>query len=148
MGKLFKILGKTLIVILSIPVALSIVLGILGIIIRPINQKKLESNFKEKLELRQEVIEKIRTGEIQIDGKKAILPEEYKDVTINSSAYVYVVSDDETVIEFMYHGGFPDEGQSFVYSSGGEALFKKYINESLYHYIEKFDDNWYFVQFK
>ena len=42
MGKLFKILGKTLIVILSIPVALSIVLGILGIIIRPINQKKLE----------------------------------------------------------------------------------------------------------
>lgn len=148
MGKLFKILGKTLIVILSIPVALSIVLGILGIIIRPINQKKLESNFKEKLELRQEVIEKIRTGEIQIDGKKAILPDKYKEVADNGYVYVYVSNEEETVIEFLYHGGFPDEGQSFVYSSGGEELLNKYIHETLYHYIEKFADNWYFIQYR
>lgn len=79
MSKVFKILGKIMIVILSIPIALSILLGIFGVIIRPINQKKLESNFEEKLQLRQEVVEKIRTGEIQIDGKKAILPEEYKE---------------------------------------------------------------------
>ena len=78
MNKLFKILGKIIIVMLSLPVALSILLGIFGVIIRPISQAKLESNFEEKLELRQEVVEKIKTVEIQLDGKRAILPDKYK----------------------------------------------------------------------
>jgi len=148
MKKLFKVLGIALLVVIEIPIILSIILGALGVIIRPINQTKLESNFEEKLELRQAVVEKIQTGEIQLDGKKAILSEEYQEIATNGSVYVYVASTEETVVEFIYHGGFPDEGQSFVYSSEGEELLNKYIHETLYHYIEKLADNWYFVQYR
>ena len=76
------------------------------------------------------------------------MPDKYKEVADNGYVYVYVSNEEETVIEFLYHGGFPDKGQSFVYSSGGEELLNKYIHETLYHYIEKFADNWYFIQYR
>lgn len=148
MKKLFKFLGKMLLVILLMPIIYSIMLFVLSCIMRPINEAKINSNFEEKLELRKQVIEKIQTCEIQVEDKRAILSEEDKEVSSKGYVYVHVSNEDETVIEFIYHGGFPDEGQSFIYSSGGEELIKKYINESLYHYIDKFADDWYFVQFR
>lgn len=109
------------------------------------NYKKDFDLKKEKLD---EIVEKVKSNELQIDEKNmVILTDEYKGIVKYDYVDVYSLDDEKVLIEFYYRPGFPDDGQSFYYSSDGEGLLKEYLDESRYSRIEKLDDNWYFVQF-
>lgn len=111
-------------------------------------RNKLKQDFQDKLNLREELIEKIETNEIKIDeNNNVILTEKYYGVALNNYVHIFVCNGKEKVIEFYYSAGFPDEAQSIFYSSSDEELIKKYLEEHLYNYIEKIDDNWYLIQY-
>lgn len=113
-----------------------------------INDKKLKTDFDSKLILREEVIKKIESKELELyKNNRVILTEKYGDVAENNYVYVYVCNDKEKVISFLYKAGIPDEDQYIFYSSGNDDLIKKYVPKSYYSYIEKITDNWYMVQF-
>lgn len=135
---------------LSLFIIIVFVLFIFSIpfIIDYFNKINLENNFESKLELREELIEEIKRGTITInENGLANLTEKYHDVAENNYVEVYECNNQETVISFLYNAGFPDESQYIVYSSHDEKLIENNINKSLYKYIEKIKNNWYFVQF-
>ena len=111
-------------------------------------KRKLKDDFESTLELREEVINKIKSKEIKVDENgNSVITKEYYGVSDNNYVRIFVSNDEETVIAFLYESGFPDEAQYIVYSSNNDKLIKKYINESLYSYIEKIENNWYFIQY-
>lgn len=111
-------------------------------------ERKLKNDFESKLNLREEIIEKIRNNEIEVDENgNAVITEEYYGISDNDYVHIFVCNNQETVIAFLYKSGFPDESQYIVYSSNDDKLIKKYVDKSLYSYIEKIENNWYFVQY-
>jgi len=113
-----------------------------------IQKRKLKNDFESSLELREEFINKIKSKEIKVDENgNAVITEEYYGISDNNYVHIFVNTDEETVIAFLYKSGFPDEAQYIVYSSSDDKLIKKYIASSLYSYIEKIEDNWYFAQY-
>ena len=111
-------------------------------------EKSFKKDFEAKRYLREELIEKIVSNEIKIDeNNNAILTEKYYGIALYDDVSVFVCNEKEKVIEFYYDAGFPDEAQSIFYSSEGVESIKKYIDEHLYAYIEKIEDNWYLVQY-
>jgi len=133
-------------VLILLMIAYFIVMGIFMV------SKKEENNFKNdfesKLNLRKEIIEKIKNKEIEIDENgNAVINEEYYGISDSNNVHIFVCNNEETVIAFLYESGFPDESQYIVYSSNDDKLIKKYIDSSLYSYIEKIEDNWYFAQY-
>ena len=110
--------------------------------------KSFKKDFESKRYLREELIEKIEKNEIEVDeNNNAILNEKYHGIALHDDVNVFVCNEKEKVIEFYYDAGFPDEAQSVFYSSADDELIKKYVDKHLYAYIEKIEDNWYFVQY-
>ena len=110
--------------------------------------KNFKKDFETKRYLREELIKEIETNKIKVDeNKNAVLTEKYYGIALYDDVNVFVCNDKEKVIEFYYASGFPDEAQSIFYSSEGDELIKKYVDEHLYAYIEKIEDNWYFIQY-
>ena len=123
-------------------------LFVITLIIDFIGDRKFKNDFESKLILREEVIKKIESKELEVyKNNRVILTEKYGDVAENDYVYVYVCNDKEKVISFLYKDGIPDEDQYIFYSSGNDDLIKKYVPKSYYSYIEKITDNWYMVQF-
>ena len=53
----------------------------------------------------------------------------------------------ECLVVFLYKSGFSDEDQWLYYSSEDEKLIENNVNKSLYNYIKKIKEHWYFVQY-
>ena len=132
-------------------VILLVIICLMPILIFVIGNSKdenLKKDFESKKYLREELIEQIASNEIKIDeNNNVILIEKYFGIAEHDYVHVFVCDDEEKVIEFYYDAGFPDEAQSIFYSSKDDELIKKYVEEYLYAYIEKIEDNWYFVQY-
>lgn len=133
-------------VLILLAIAYFIVIGIF--MFDKSREIKLKNDFESKLNLREEIIEKIKNNEIEVDENgNAVITEEYYGISDNDYVHIFVCNNEETVIAFLYKSGFPDESQYIVYSSSDDKLIKKYVDKSLYSYIEKIENNWYFVQY-
>lgn len=121
---------------------------ILFAVMEHINKNKFNDDFKSLLELREELIIKIRNNEIELDEYKfAKLPEEYDKVATNSKVRILINSEDATLIGFLYRAGFPDEEQYIYYSNKDDKFIKEQIGESNIYSIEMIIDDWYLVQY-
>lgn len=107
----------------------------------------VKESFKEHYDKRNELIQLVETYQLEYDENGLLT--NLDKVGLNGLALsdrVYVrYQEDELVVEFIINSGFPDEGQSLVYSSSGEDLLKENIYD--YAYIEKLEDKWYKVQY-
>ena len=113
------------------------------------NRNELRENYEQHLEKRLELIQLVETYQLEYDETGLIT--NLDKVGLSGLAHndkIYVVyQEEELIVEFVYTAGFPDEGQSIMYSSGGEELLKDKLNESIYAFIAPIEDNWYFVQY-
>lgn len=133
-------------VLILLAIAYFIVIGIF--MFDKNRERKFKNDFESKLNLREEIIEKIRNNEIEVDENgNTVITEEYYGISDNDYVHIFVCNNEETVIAFLYKSGFPDESQYIVYSSNDDKLIKKHVDKSLYSYIEKIENNWYFVQY-
>ena len=87
-------------------------------IIEHIDKNKFNKEFNELLNQREELIIKIKNN-----------------------------TEEETLIEFLYKPGLPDEDQYIYYSNKDDQFIKKQIGESNVYSIELIIDDWYFVQY-
>mgnify|MGYP003571265992 CR=1 FL=1 len=103
-------------------------------------------NLKE--ELRLELIDEIRNGNVDIDENNyVIITDKYDGIAKNNNVYTLKCDEEECVVSFLYKPGFPDEDQYLYYSSKDEKLIEKNLDKSLYNYIKKVKEHWYFVQY-
>lgn len=125
-----------------------VVIYVLFAIMERIDKNIFNKEFDELLNLREELIMKIKDKEIELDEYKfAKLPEEYKQVATNGKIRVLINTEDETLIGFLYKSGFPDEDQYIYYSNKDSEFLKEQIGESNIYNIEIIIDDWYFVQY-
>ena len=104
--------------------------------------------LNSKEELRLELIDEIRNGKIDIDDNNyVIIVNKYDGIAKNNRVYIKKCDEKECVVSFLYKAGFPDEDQYLYYSSEDEKLIEKNLDKSLYNYIKKVKDHWYFVQY-
>lgn len=113
------------------------------------NENELRENYEQHLEKREELIKLVETNQLEYDETGLLT--NLDKVDLNGLAHndrVYVVyQEEELIVEFVYSSGFPDEGQSIMYSSGGKRLLEKMINKSSYAFISPIEGNWYFIQY-
>lgn len=113
------------------------------------NANELRENYEKHLEKREELIKLVETNQLEYDetGLLTNLDKvELSGLADNDKIYVRYQEED-LIIEFVYTSGFPDEGQSIMYSSGGKRLLEKMINKDSYAFISPIEDNWYFIQY-
>ena len=104
--------------------------------------------LNSKEELRLELIDKIRNGNVDIDENNyVIITNKYDGIAKNNRVYIKKCDEKECIVSFLYKSGFPDEEQYLYYSSEDEKLIEKYLDKSLYNYIKEVKDHWYFVQY-
>ena len=104
--------------------------------------------LNSKEELRLELINEIRNGNVDIDEKNhVIITNKYNEIAKNNRVYIEKCDEKECVISFLYKSGFPDEEQYLYYSSEDEKLIEKYLDKSLYNYIKEVKGHWYFIQY-
>ena len=103
-------------------------------------------NLKE--ELRLQLIDDIKKGKVEIDENNyVIISNKYDGIAKNNNVFIEKCDEGECLIAFLYEPGFPDEDQWLYYSSEDEKLIENNVNKSLYNYIEKVKEHWYFVQY-
>lgn len=103
-------------------------------------------NLKE--ELRLELIDEIRNGNVEIDENNyVIITNKYDGIAKNNNVYIEKCDEKECIVSFLYKPGFPDEDQYLYYSSEDEKLIEKNLDKSLYNYIKGVKSHWYFVQY-
>ena len=125
-----------------------VVLHVLFAIMERIDKNKFNKEFNELLNLREELIIKIKNNQIEFDEYKfAKLSEEYEQVAANSKVSILMNTEEETLIGFLYKPGFPDEDQYIYYSNKDYKFIKEQIGESNVYSIEIIIDDWYFVQY-
>ena len=138
--------------LLLVPVVL--IAGVVGYFLLAIqmlggsdNILDVKENFKEHYDKRNELIQLVETYQLEYDENGLLINLDKVSLDgLASNDKVYVrYQEEEIVIEFIINPGFPDEGQSLVYSSSGEKLLKENIYD--YAYIEKLEDKWYKVQY-
>lgn len=123
-------------------------LHVLFAIMERIDKNKFNKEFNELLNLREELIIKIKNNEIEFDEYKfAKLSEEYEQVAANSKVSILMNTEEETLIGFLYKPGFPDEDQYIYYSNKDDKFIKEQIGESNVYSIEIIIDDWYFVRY-
>lgn len=138
--------------LLLIPVVL--IVGVVGYFLWAIymlggsgNILDVKESFKEHYDKRNELIQLVETYQLEYDENGLLINLDKVSLDgLASNDRIYVrYQEEELVIEFIINSGFPDEGQSLVYSSSGEKLLKENIYD--YAYIEKLEDKWYKVQY-
>ena len=134
-------------IIASIPIFI-IMLTILLFFVFPPYETKYNLDFNSKLSLRNELVEKIKNKEILTNENNRIeLPIEYSKISVNNYVYVYLNSENNTLIGFPITNGFPDQDLWLFYSSNGESLINENFEKSSIYKIIKKNENWLFVQF-
>lgn len=107
----------------------------------------VKESFKEYYDKRNELIQLVDTYQLEYDENGLLI--NLDKVNLDGLAFndgVYVrYQEEELLVEFIINSGFPDEGQSLVYSSSGEDLLKEIIYD--YAYVEKLEEKWYKVQY-
>ena len=111
------------------------------------NHVDIKESFKEHYDKRNELIQQVETYQLEYDENGLITNLEQVGLSgLASNDRVYVkYQEEELIVEFIINPGFPDDGQSLVYSSSGEELLKEHIYD--YAYVEKLEDKWYKVQY-
>lgn len=109
---------------------------------------KIIKFLNSKEELRLELIDEIRNGKVDIDENNyVIITNKYDGIAKNNRVYIEKCDEKECVVSFLYKPGFPDEEQYLYYSSADEKIIEKNLDKSLYNYIKKVKEHWYFVQY-
>ena len=139
-----KRIAKLIIIIAFFIVGLYLICAIMELV----DKNKLKKEFNGLLNLREELILKIKNNQIELDEYNfAKLSEEYNQVAANSKVRVLMNTEEETLIGFLYKTGFPDEDQYIYYSNKDDKFIKEQIGESNIYNIEIIMDDWYFVQY-
>ena len=111
------------------------------------NHVDVKESFEKYYDKRNELIQLVETYQLEYDENGLLT--NLDKVGLNGLALsdrVYVkYQEEELIVEFIINPGFPDDGQSLVYSSSGEELLKEHIYD--YAYVEKLEDKWYKVQY-
>ena len=142
----------TILIMMGIFLVLGVVFIFLSVLIPVItgsNENELRENYEQHLEKREELIKLVETNQLEYDETGLLT--NLDKVGLSGLAHndrIYVVyQEEELIVEFVYSSGFPDEGQSIMYSSGGEKLLKDKLKENTYAFIAPIEGNWYFVQY-
>ncbi len=147
MNKAIKIISIFVVVAFLI-VASLIVLFIIHISKPPYERKEFIEFLNSKEKLRLQLIDDIKSGEINLDDNNyVIIEDKYDGVARNNSVYFEKCDEEECLVSFLYDPGFPDEDQYLFYSSEDEKLIEKNLDKSLYNYIKEVKEHWYFVQY-
>ena len=129
-------------------VAILIVLFIIHVSKPPYERKEFIEFLNSKEKLRLQLIDDIKSGEINLDDNNyVIIEDKYDGVARNNSVYFEKCDEEECLVSFLYDPGFPDEDQYLFYSSEDEKLIEKNLDKSLYNYIKGVKSHWYFVQY-
>ena len=103
--------------------------------------------LNSKEELRLELIDEIRNGKVDIDENNYVITNKYDGIAKNNNVNTLKCDEKQCVVAFLYKSGFPDESQYLYYSSEDEKIIEKNLDKSLYNYIKKVKEHWYFVQY-
>ena len=108
----------------------------------------VNESFREHYDKRNELIQLVETYQLEYDENGLLTNLDKVGLSgLASEDRVYVrYQEEDFIVEFLINPGFPDEGQSIYYSSGGKKLLEEKIDKILYAKIELLDGNWYFVQ--
>lgn len=126
---------------------------VIGLFIVWMNTPAYKSNkfikfLNSKEELRLELIDEIKNGNVDIDENNyVIIAKKYDGIAKNNNVYIEKCDEKECIVSFLYKPGFPDENQYLYYSSEDEKLVEKNLDKSLYNYIKEVKEHWYFVQY-
>ena len=129
-------------------VASLIALFIIHVSKPPYERKEFIEFLNSKEELRLQLIDDIKSGEINLDDNNyVIIEDKYDGVARNNSVYFEKCDEEECLVSFLYDPSFLDEDQYLFYSSEDEKLIEKNLDKSLYNYIKEVKEHWYFVQY-
>ncbi len=109
----------------------------------------VKESFEEHYDKRNELIQLVETYQLEYDENGLLTNLDKVGLSgLASNDRVYVIyQEEDLVVEFIINPGFPDEGQSLLYSSNGEELLRENISENNIGYIEKLEKNWYKIQY-
>ena len=113
------------------------------------NANELREDYEKHLEKREELIKLVETNQLEYDETGLLTNLDkvgLSGLADNDKIYVRYQEED-LIIEFVYTSGFPDDGQSIMYSSGGKRSLEKMIDKDSYAFISPIEDNWYFIQY-
>lgn len=116
---------------------------------KPAYERKEFTDFlNSKEELRLQLIDDIKSEKTSLDDNNyVIIDDKYDGVARKNRVFFEKCDEEECLISFLYESGFPDEDQYLFYSSEDEKLIEKNVDKSLYDYIKKVKEHWYFVQY-
>lgn len=108
---------------------------------------KVDYNFKKYFNNRNYIVNQIKSEALDVsENGSVLLAGEYKNVSCDGTARVFLNTQSQILISFCQDVGIPTGGSYFVYSSNGKDLIKR--NMSQIENINKKDKNWYYVQLK
>lgn len=108
---------------------------------------KVDYNFKKYFNDRNYIVNQIKSESLDVsENGSVLLAGEYKNVSCDGTARVFLNTQSQILISFCQDVGIPTGGSYFVYSSNGKDLIKR--NMSQIENINKKDKNWYYVQLK
>lgn len=138
----------TILVIMLIAFVVSVGILLLTIFLHD-PKKDMMEDYEKHLAKRTELVDLVKTYQLEYDENGLITnldKVELSGLAHNDKVYVKYNEEEKVIVEFVYRAGFPDEGQSIFYSSGGKKLLEEKIDKTLYAYIEEINDNWCIVQ--
>lgn len=108
---------------------------------------KVDYNFKKYFNDRNYIVNQIKSRKLDVSEDGSVpLTREYKNVSCDGTAKVFLNTKNQILISFCQDFGIPNGGSYFVYSSNGKDLIKSNMN--LIENINKKNENWYYVQLK
>ena len=118
---------------------------ILSLCFIPIADIERSIDFKNKYDDRMKVVEEIKNGKLSYN-EYGVLDKKFKNLAENGHIEVVYHEGNDYVIGFFYDNDFLEEDGWLYYSTGGIKLLKKKISSHI-NFIDKMDDNWFYVHF-
>ncbi len=112
----------------------------------PYKRAKLLFEYKYLTPKRMEIVNKIRSGEIDDSSRLIDLPKGYRMLSSDGTVYVGENDSEGTEVEFWVFRGMLSGSRIVVYSDGGEYLIRKNEGGHPITKVQKLGDEWYYVE--
>ncbi len=150
---LFDLIAIHLILLVRRGIRIRVVLGIFIMVSSfsifwffPFRDMRVKAEYSLFTQKREEVIEKIVTGELVNDNKLMQLPFEYN--YLSNDGYIYVDQNDDlgTQISFWVFRGMMSSSYMVIYASGGEDMVLQNETGHPIVSLEQLGENWFYVE--
>ena len=111
----------------------------------------VHESFKTYYDKRNELVDLVKTYQLEYDENGYLIDLNkvgFGGLANNDKVRLWYYEEEKIILEFVINPGFPDEGQSLFYSTGGEDLLKEKLPKNDIGYIKKLENNWYKLQWK